>query len=98
MMNAELVTASEQRIIIPTVYRNNYLSALRALSVNNQPEPLIRMLDFAQKYTLSIGFSDFNQARLLLQKTNAFLDPNEAEAKGLRLILPTSIVENLLPR
>ncbi len=98
MMNAELVTASEQRIIIPTVYRNNYLSALRALSVNNQPEPLIRMLDFAQKYTLSIGFSDFNQARLLLQKTNAFLDPNEAEAKGLRLILPTSIVENLSPR
>jgi fido (protein-threonine AMPylation protein) len=95
MMNAELVASSEQRIIIPTIYRNNYLSALRALSLNKRPEPFIRMLDFAQKYTLAIDFNDFNQARLLLQKTNAFLDPNEADAQGLRLILPTSIVENL---
>ncbi len=90
MMNAELVSQSEQRIIIPTVYRNNYLSALRALSLNHMPEPLIRVLDFAQKYTLQIHFSDFKEARLQFEKTHAFMDPNEADEKGVRLILPGS--------
>jgi Fic family protein len=28
MMNAELVAARESRIIVPTVFRNNYLMAL----------------------------------------------------------------------
>ncbi|OFW93815.1 MAG: cell filamentation protein Fic, partial [Alphaproteobacteria bacterium RIFCSPHIGHO2_12_42_13] len=88
MMNAELISSLEQRIIIPTVYRNNYLSSLRALSLHEIPEPLIRTLDFAQKYTLSLDFSDYKKACLYLQKTNAFLDPNEADASGLRLILP----------
>ena len=88
MMNAELVSKSEQRIIIPSVYRNNYLSALRALSLNHLPGPLIRVLDFAQKYTLQIHFSNFEEARLQLEKTHAFMDPNEADEKGERLILP----------
>lgn len=95
MMNAELISSSEQLIIIPTVYRNNYLSALRALSLNKRPEPLIRTLDFAQKYTLSLDFSNFKKTCLFLQKTNALLDPNEAEASGLRLILPPADIENL---
>jgi Fic family protein len=34
MMNAELVAAGESRIIVPTIYRNNYLMALTALSQN----------------------------------------------------------------
>lgn len=92
MMNADLVLAGEQRIIIPTVYRNNYLSALRALSLNQRPDPLIRVLDFAQKYTASLDFNDFSQTLLMLEKTNAFLDPNEAEANGLRLMLPSGVM------
>ena len=47
LMNAELSAAREWRIIIPTVYPNNYLVALKALSQTGMPEPLIRMLDFA---------------------------------------------------
>ena len=39
MMNAELAAAQQVRIIIPIVYRSNYLSALRALSGNAWPEP-----------------------------------------------------------
>ncbi len=88
MMNAELVSRSEQRIIIPTVYRDNYLSALRALSHNAISDPLIRVLDFAQRYTLGIHCDSFNAARLDLERTLAFMDSKEAEEKGLRLILP----------
>jgi Fic family protein len=37
MMNAELVTKDQARIIIPTIFRNNYLSALKALTHQASP-------------------------------------------------------------
>ena len=86
MMNAELVHASEQRIIIPQVYRTNYLMALRALTVNSRPEALISTLDFAQRYAAALDYSSFESARETLEQTNAFRDP--AEAAGVRLVLP----------
>ncbi|MEN8236823.1 MAG: Fic family protein [Pseudomonadota bacterium] len=88
MMNAELIAAGECRIIIPTIYRNNYLSALRALSLNGYAEPLLKTLEFAQKYTSRIAFSDFEGAFELLEQTNAFMDSNLADELGKRLVLP----------
>lgn len=88
MMNAELVADGEQKIIIPTVYRNNYLAALKALSQGGQGMAFIRVLDFAQKYTGSLRWDDFDQARAELQATHAFMDANEAEDQGYRLVLP----------
>ena len=89
MMNAELVAASENRIIVPTVYRNNYLMALKALSQNGVTGALVRVIDFAQKYTAAVDFSDLDRARLVLDRTHAFADPNEADGAGIRLVLPT---------
>jgi hypothetical protein len=88
MMNAELVSEEDQRIIIPTVYRNNYFTALKALSQSEKPAPIVRVLDFAQKYTASIRWEDFDTARSDLQETNAFRDSTEAEDNGVRLVLP----------
>ncbi len=48
------VAAGEEPIVIPTVYRANYLLALKALSQNGRPEPLIRMLDYARKWTAAV--------------------------------------------
>lgn len=88
MMNAELVAAGEHKIIIPTIYRNHYLTALKAFSQGGKCAPLIRTLDFAQRYARSIRWEGFESARADLQATNAFLDANEAEDKGVRLFLP----------
>lgn len=88
MMNAELVGASETRIIIPTVYRANYLSALKAITQNGICEPIIRTLDFAQEYTDAIDWRDYDQALDQLGRTNAFMDSAEADSQGLRLQLP----------
>lgn len=88
MMNAELVAAAEVRIIIPTVFRNNYLMALRALTANDRPDALIKTLDFAQRYTAAFDFSDFDAARQALEQTHAFTDPVEADTTGIRLTLP----------
>jgi Fic family protein len=89
LMNAELTAAGEQRIVIPIVYRDNYLQGLRALSRNGNPRPLIRVLDFAQEYAKSIDWSDLRRAEQMLEATNAFLEPELAEERGLRLRLPS---------
>lgn len=88
MMNAELVAGREQRIIIPTIYRANYLIALKAISNRTSAEPLIRMLDFAQRFTLSIDWTNFARAEAELKTANAFMDSAEAEERGVRLRLP----------
>jgi fido (protein-threonine AMPylation protein) len=81
MMNAELVTNHENRIIIPTVYREDYLGTLRRLSRSHDPEPYIRMLDRAQLFTQSIDFSNYEKALSMFQKSNAFLEPNEGKLR-----------------
>ena len=92
MMNAELVAAGETRIIIPTVYRNNYLMALRAMSHNGLAGALLRALDFAQRYTAAVDFAGLDGAREILTRTNAFADASEAEAKGIHLMLPGAML------
>lgn len=90
MMNAELVSDEGQKIIIPIVYRNNYLAALKTLTNDRRSIPLIRTLDFGQKFTHSIDWSTYGLAREQLKECNAFMDPNEADRQGVRLILPIS--------
>ena len=88
MMNTELVAAGEERIVVPTVYRSHYLSALKALSQNGRAEPLIRMLDFAQKWTSAIDWRTVEDTRRELDACNAFLDPAVADEEGKRLRMP----------
>lgn len=86
MMNAELVAASEVRIIIPTVYRLNYISALKGATHNDAFSALIAMLRFAHRYTARIDFSSRAAAEHDLARTNALRDPEEAENYGVRLV------------
>lgn len=88
LMNAELSAAGEQRIVIPIVYRDDYLLGLRALSRNADPQPLIRVLDFAQAYAAAIDWSDLAAAERVLERTNAFVTPDLAVERDLRLELP----------
>jgi hypothetical protein len=88
MMNAELLAAGEQKIIIPTVFRDNCVAALKALSQTGNATPLVRVSDFAQRYALAVRWDDFAVARADLEQTHAFLKANEAEERGLRLVLP----------
>ncbi len=85
MMNAELIAAGEQRIIIPTVFRQNYLQSLKALSHNSITDAFIKTLDFAQRYTGMIDWSDITRATDMLQETNAFIDSSEDENTRLKL-------------
>jgi fido (protein-threonine AMPylation protein) len=83
-MNAELVAGGERRILIPTVYRDDYVTGLRVHTRQGHPDPLIKALDFAQEYAARIDFSDYDRALAALRVTAAFEEP-EAE---VRLRLP----------
>lgn len=74
------------------MFRNNYLAALKALSQNRITGALVRTSDFVQRYTAAVDFADLDRARLMLDRTNAFMDPNEADTAGNRLLMPTSEV------
>ena len=93
MMNAELVAAGEERIVIPTVYRANYLAALKALSQGGRPEPLIRVLDYAQRWTIAVSWRSVEETQHELDACNAFLDPTAAEEDGRRLRMPGPVVD-----
>ena len=90
MMNAELAAADEVRIIIPTVFRLNYLSALKGATHNGQFSSLVSVLRFAQRWTARLDLSTRNTAERDLEATHALVDANEAEAAGVRLVLPPS--------
>lgn len=88
MMNAELAAAEQVRVLIPIVYRSNYISSLRTLSTNAWPEPIIKTLAFAQRYVAAIPWEDMQRARAVLTRTNAFVRPEEGDDKGIRLLIP----------
>jgi hypothetical protein len=85
MMNAELQTAGQMRTIIPTVFRDDYLGALRRLSRQEDPSVLIKALRFANDWTARIDFSDLDGARDQMAATNAF----EVAEDGVRLLMPS---------
>ena len=74
MMNAELTAAGQTKIIVPTVFRPDYIGALRRLSRDGDPEVLVaamaRLWDFGR--WLSCG--DFETIKNRLEKSGAFSD------------------------
>jgi hypothetical protein len=55
VMNAEFVGGDEQRAVIPTVVRNDYLRALRRLSRQDHPDLLVALLDRVRRWTARHG-------------------------------------------
>lgn len=87
MMNAELVTGRQSRIIVPTVFRDDYIGGLRRMTRQDDPSVLIKTLRFGQDYTAQIDFADLTRATDVLRMTNAFNEPDSDQ----RLTLPSSL-------
>ncbi len=87
-MNSELVRGGQARIIIPTVYRENYLTALRAATHTAGDDALIAVLRFAQKWTARLDWTNRTTAEADLTRTNSLREAREAEDAGVRLLLP----------
>lgn len=77
MMNAELVSVGASTIIIPTVYRDDYLQALRALTRRHRPTPLVDMMVKAQRFS-TLQFSPYPVILKELERRNWFREPDDA--------------------
>ena len=83
MMNTELTTGRQSKIIIPTVYRDDYMGALRKLTRQGDPDAYIRMLERAHEFSGWIYDENMDEMQSYLGKCNAFLEP---EAGKLQII------------
>ena len=77
----ELVKANQTRIIIPTVYRDDYLGALRRLTRNDDPAVYIKMLQRAQEFSATLLANDMEALENHLTQSNAFKEHDEAKLK-----------------
>ena len=81
MMNAEFVNQSQTKIIIPTVYRDDYLGVLRKLSRKMDPTAYLRMLERAQEFSAMIFGDDMDILEKHLEACNAFKEPDQGNLK-----------------
>lgn len=74
MMNAELTSAGQSKIIIPTVFRDDYLGALRRLTRKQDPSVLIKAMGRVRLFSNNIRGDNYEAVRSYLESTNAFKD------------------------
>jgi hypothetical protein len=79
MMNAELVNRNQCKIIIPTVYREDYLLTLKKLTRDKDPVPYIDMLTKAHKFSANLNNDDYDVLYKYLETHNSFSEPDEGK-------------------
>ena len=77
-MNQFLTHAGLTRIIIPTVYRDDYLSALKAMSSNARAVPLLRMFTRVARFSRWLDMTSTVKCFTALRSSNAMAKPDEA--------------------
>lgn len=84
-MNCALSAATLSRVIIPTVYREDYLLPLKSLSKNRDPGPYLQSLAQAQRWTAAFDYAQPRDAiRAQLERCNAF----QEDLSNYRLLFP----------
>lgn len=91
MMNAELVAGGAVRIIIPTVFRGEYVSSLKAATNLGSFDALVAVLAFAQRWTAQVDNTSRATAERDLRRTNALVEPQVSEENNIRLLLPSTL-------
>lgn len=81
MMNAELTSAGLSKIIVPTVFRDDYMGVLRKLTRQGDSDPYIRLMEKAHKFSGNIFGDDMGEMEEYLRQCNAFSEPTEAKLR-----------------
>jgi len=76
MMNSEMVHSEQAKIIIPTVFRPDYLGALRQISRYSNPEVLIKALMRVREFSANIQ-GTFNEMKDYIESCNGFKDDED---------------------
>ena len=84
MLNAELVASGESKIMIPTVFRDDYIGALRRLTRRSDPGAYIRMMERAREFSANVYGDDRKAMEAYLTRCNAFIE--DTEGKILQIV------------
>ena len=81
MMNTEFTSAGQSKIIVPTVFRDDYMGGLRKLTGQGDSDPYIRMMEKAHEFSGNIFGDDIDEMEEYLRQCNAFSEHTEARLK-----------------
>jgi Uncharacterized conserved protein len=79
MMNAELSAKGMSKIIIPTVYREDYMGALRKLTRQRVADAYVRMLLRAYEFSSTLYGESIDEMEKHLIRCDAFKEPKEGK-------------------
>ncbi len=83
MMNAELSAKGLSKIIIPTVYREDYVGALRKLTRQRVANPYVGMLLRAYEFSSTLTGASIDEMEKHLIECDAFKESKEGKLKIL---------------
>ena len=83
MMNAELSAKGLSKIIIPTVYREDYMGALRKLTRQRVADAYVRMFLRAYEFSSTLHGESIDEMEKHLIECDAFKEPREGKLKIL---------------
>jgi Fic family protein len=86
MMNAELFRGGQSRIIVPTVFREDYILALRKLTRSKEPDTYIRVMEKLHKFSDNLYGADFDELNNYFFECNAYEEPEKAHLKYIERV------------
>lgn len=78
MMNAELLNSNQCKIIIPTIYRDDYLLTIKKLTKQKAPAKYVQMLTKAHQFSSNLNFDKYDDLYKYLKFHNAFNEPDSS--------------------
>jgi Fic family protein len=72
VMNAELSAAGSCRIIVPTLFRDEYLDCLRVLTREEDPAPYLSAMQKIHEWTAAFDYEDIDKVIEQMKACNAF--------------------------
>ena len=90
MGNAELFKSGLSRIIVPTVFREDYILSLKKFTNQKEPDTFIRVMDKLQYFSNNIFGTDFDELNAYFKATNAYKEPSEGKLKIIDRSMPDS--------
>lgn len=83
-MNAELSVVKACRIIVPTLFREEYLDCLRVLTREGNPKPFLDAMQNVHAWTAAFDYEDIDKVIAYMKTCNAF----EKSRTQYRLLFP----------
>ena len=80
MMNSELVSHDQYKLIIPIVHRDSYLNGLRSSTRQGRFRTMVKVLHQMQCYTAWLDWSEYGEVKAAIQEHAADKDPDEGIA------------------